>query len=143
MSSSDDMDAFLKPVSKNRSYGSRLSNGLRFGEEAVSDIVPFTIKFLTFVVPAAILGHVIDQGVLALQLRKTLRENRSGKIGYLLIQLLLWLVLFYGFYNFTPGYAREFQGTAAGIFFIALFFAVQTNFVTNLQAVLNIADQLV
>jgi hypothetical protein len=143
MSSSDDMDAFLKPIPRNRLYSNRTGNGLRFGEEAVSDIIPFSIKFLWFVVPSILLGHVIDQGVWALQRRKTFAEGRGGKIGYLLLQLFLWLVLFYFFYNFTPGYAREFQGTAAGIFFIALFFAVQNNFVTNLQAVLNIADQFV
>jgi hypothetical protein len=137
------MDDFLKPIPRNRSYPARMGNGLRFGEEAVSDIIPFSIKFLWFVVPSILLGHVIDQGVWALQRRKTFAEGRGGKIGYLLLQLFLWLVLFYFFYNFTPGYAREFQGTAAGIFFIALFFAVQNNFVTNLQAVLNIADQLV
>lgn len=141
--SASDMDEFLKPVSRSRSYGARLSNSLRFGEEAVSDIVPFTIKFLWFVVPAALLGHVIDQGVLVAQRRRMFGEGRSAKMGYLGLQLLAWLLLFFGFYNLTPGYAREFQGTAAGIFFIALFFAVQTNFVTNLQAVLNLADQLV
>jgi len=140
---SNDMDEFLKPIPRNRSYTSRLGNALRFGEEAVSDFIPFTLKFLSFVVPSILLGHLIDQGVWALQRRKTFSDDRPGKIGYLLIQLTLWLLLFFFFYNFTPGYAREFQGTAAGIFFIALFFAVQTNFVTNLQSVLNVADQLV
>lgn len=137
------MDEFLTPIPRNRSYTNRLSNGLRFGEEAVSDIFPFTVKFLWFVVPAVLLGHVIDQGVSALQRRKVLGVDRKGLVGYLVIQLLAWLLLFFGFYNLTPNYAREFQGTAAGIFFIALFFAVQTNFVDMLQKVLNIADQLV
>jgi hypothetical protein len=138
-----EMDEFLTPIPRNRSYTNRLSNGLRFGEEAVSDIVPFTVKFLWFVVPAVLLGHVIDQGVSVLQRRKVFGTQRTALVGYLLIQLMAWLLLFFGFYNLTPGYAREFQGTAAGIFFIALFFAVQTNFVDMLQKVLNIADQLV
>ena len=136
------MDEFMKPIPRNRSYTSRLGNALRFGEEAVSEFFPFTLKFLSFVVPSILLGHLIDQGVWALQRRKTLAEGRMGKTGYLAIQLFIWLLLFFGFYNLTPNYAREFQGTAAGIFFIALFFAVQTNFVTNLQSVLNVADQL-
>lgn len=140
---SNEMDEFLKPIPRNRSYSSRFSNGLRFGEEAVSDLLPFSIKFLWFVVPAVLLGHVIDQGVSVLQRRNVFGADRKALIGYLAVQLLVWLVLFFGFYNFTPGYAREFQGTAAGIFFIALFFAVQTNFVDMLQKVLNIADQLV
>jgi hypothetical protein len=140
---SSEMDEFLKPISRSRSYTNRLSNVLWFGEEAVSDFMPFTLKFLSFVVPSILLGHLIDQGVWALQRRKTFAEGRGGKIGYLLLQLFLWLLLFFFFYNFTPNYAREFQGTAAGIFFIALFFAVQTNFVTNLQSVLNVADHLV
>jgi uncharacterized BrkB/YihY/UPF0761 family membrane protein len=139
---SDDMDAFLKPIPKNRSYSSRFSNGLRFGEEAVTDIFPFTLKFLWFVVPSILLGHLVDQGIVVLQRRKIFTEGRGGKIGYLTLQLLVWMLLFFFFYNVTPNYAREFQGTAAGIFFIALFFTVQTNFVTNLQSVLNVADQL-
>ncbi len=140
---SSEMDDFLKPIPRNRLYSNRVSNGLRFGEEVVTDIVPFTIKFLSFIVPAALLGHLIDQSILVLQRRKTFANGRIGEIGYMLLQLLAWLVLFFFFYNFTPNYAREFQGTAAGIFFIALFFAVQTNFVTNLQAVLDVADQLI
>lgn len=137
------MDEFLKPIPRNRTYTNRLSNGLRFGEEAVSDIVPFTVKFLWFVVPAILLGHVVDQGVSVLQRRKIFGHDRTGLVGYLLVQLVAWLLLFFGFYNLIPNYAREFQGTAAGIFFIALFFAVQTNFVDMLQKVLNIADQFV
>lgn len=136
-----EMDEFLKPIPRNRGYTK--GNSLLFGEEAVSDFIPFTLKFLSFVVPSILLGHLIDQGVWALQRRKTLSDDRPGRTGYLFIQLTLWLFLFFFFYNFTPNYAREFQGTAAGIFFIALFFAVQTNFVTNLQSVLNVADQLV
>lgn len=137
------MDEFMKPIPRNRSYTNRLGNSLRFGEEAVSDIMPFSIKFLWFVIPAVLLGHAIDQGVLVLRRRETIGKDRMGLSGYLIIQLLIWLLLFFAFYNLTPNYAREFQGTAAGIFFIALFFAVQNNFVDMLQKVLNIADQLV
>jgi hypothetical protein len=140
---SNDMDEFLKPVSRSRAYGNRFANALRFGEEAVSDIIPFSLKFLSFVVPAALLGHIIDQIVLVIKRRKIFGADRKALIGYLLVQLMMWLLLFFGFYNLTPGYAREFQGTAAGIFFIALFFAVQTNFVDMLQKVLNLADHLI
>jgi hypothetical protein len=139
---SSEMDEFLKPIPRVR--GNRYHpNSLRFGEEAVADFFPFTIKFMWFVIPAILLGHTIDQGVSVLRRRETLGKDRKGLGSYLLIQLLIWLLLFFFFYNFTPNYAREFQGTAAGIFFIALFFAVQTNFVDMLQNVLNIADQFV
>jgi hypothetical protein len=42
---------------------------------------------------------------------------------------------------FAPGYTQEFQMSIAGIFFIALFFSVQDNFVTNLQFVLGVVDK--
>jgi hypothetical protein len=41
----------------------------------------------------------------------------------------------------APGYTKEFQNTLAGIFFVALFFSVQDNFVKNLQWVLGVVDR--
>jgi hypothetical protein len=139
---SNDMDEFLKPVGRSRAYRNRFADALSFGEEAVSDIIPFSLKFLSFVVPAVLLGHMIDQIVIVMKNRKIFGNGREALVGYLLVQLLMWLVLFFGIYNLIPSYAREFQGTAAGIFFIALFFAVQTNFVDMLQKTLNLADHL-
>jgi hypothetical protein len=60
---------------------------------------------------------------------------------YVVIQMFLWAVLFYGFFRYATAYAGEFQGSLAGIFFIALFFTVQTNYVDNLQKVLGIVDK--
>jgi hypothetical protein len=49
--------------------------------------------------------------------------------------------MFYALFLFAPGYTKEFQGSIAGIFFIALFFSVQDNFVKNLQFALGVVDK--
>jgi hypothetical protein len=49
--------------------------------------------------------------------------------------------MFYALFLFAPGYTKEFQGSIAGIFFIALFFSVQDNFVKNLQFALGVVDR--
>jgi hypothetical protein len=56
------------------------------------------------------------------------------------LQILAWMILFYGLFHLLPLYAAEFQGTLTGIFFVALFFVVQTNFITNIQTVLGKLD---
>lgn len=39
-----------------------------------------------------------------------------------------------------PLYTSEFQGSLTGIFFVTLFFLVQTNFIKNIQTVLGVFD---
>ena len=115
-----------------------IQDGFKFGKQHHGHPIPFVIRFLSLAIPGAFLGHYVDQAVLKVQ-----RLNLLGilKVRYVFLQLFLWAAMFYILFLFAPGYTKEFQGSIAGIFFIALFFSVQDNFVKNLQFVLGVVDR--
>lgn len=115
-----------------------ISDGFEFGKKHHGHPIPFLIRFLSLAIPGAFLGHYVDQAVL-----KTQRIQLLGikKVAYVFLQLFVWAGLFYALFMFAPGYTKEFQRSIAGIFFIALFFSVQPNFVANLQFVLGVVDR--
>ena len=116
----------------------RIVDGFDFGKKHGGHPITFTIKFLSLAIPGAFLGHYADQVIL-----KTQRMELLGTyhLPYLMLQLFLWVILFYALFVFAPGYTKEFQHSIAGIFFVALFFSVQDNFVANLQFVLGVVDK--
>jgi len=115
-----------------------IADGFRFGKTRHSHPITFTIKFLSLAIPGAFLGHYADQAILKAQ-----RMELLGRLHlpYLILQLFLWVILFYSLFIFAPGYTKEFQHSIAGIFFVALFFSVQDNFVANLQFALGVVDK--
>jgi uncharacterized BrkB/YihY/UPF0761 family membrane protein len=115
-----------------------IADGFRFGKSSHGHPIPFMIKFLSLAIPGAFLGHYADQAILKVQRMELLGVYH---LPYLILQLLLWVVLFYTLFVFAPGYTKEFQRSIAGIFFVALFFSVQDNFVANLQFVLGVVDK--
>jgi hypothetical protein len=115
-----------------------IQDGFKFGKKHHGHPIPFLIRFLSLAIPGAILGHYVDQIVLKVQ---RLQLLGYFKLPYVFFQLLVWAVLFYVLFVFAPGYTKEFQRTIAGIFFVALFFSVQPNFVSNLQFVLGVVDR--
>jgi len=120
----------------NRSF----TDGFSFGHETYDTFLSFTIKFISHSLPAIFVGHYLDQGVYYVQ-----RENYLGRtvVAYIILQVFAWMCIFYGLFHLLPLYAAEFQGTLTGIFFVALFFVVQTNFITNAQTVLGKIDNVV
>jgi len=119
----------------------RLTNsvreGLQFGTQNHTDFIPFTVKFLALAIPGIVIGHYLDQGIYKLQKTKHLG---TSFLHYLALQIAAWIIIFYAMFRFLSDYAAEFQSSVAGIFFVALFFTVQENFVTNLQNVLGMVD---
>jgi len=115
-----------------------IQDGFKFGKKHHGHPIPFLIRFLSLAIPGAFLGHYVDQVVLKVQ---RLNLLGSTKVQYVFFQLFLWAGLFYALFVFAPGYTKEFQRSIAGIFFIALFFSVQPNFVANLQFVLGVVDR--
>lgn len=112
--------------------------GLHFGLTKHTRFLPFTIKFMAMSIPGIILGHYLDQSILWLQLHRYAGEL---PVVYTLLQLLAWIILYYFLVKYANGFAIEFQDSIAGIFFVTLFFIVQTNFVSNLQHVLGVIDK--
>jgi hypothetical protein len=115
-----------------------IQDGFKFGKKHHGHPIPFLIRFLSLAIPGAFLGHYVDQAVLKVQ---RLNLLGSTKVQYVFFQLFLWAGLFYALFMFAPEYTKEFQRSIAGIFFIALFFSVQPNFVANLQFVLGVVDR--
>ena len=122
---------------KNR-VTSNISEGLTFGTQNHTNFLPFTVKFLALALPGIALGHYLDQGIAWLQKKRHLGDSPAT---YLALQIMAWILMFYVMFQFTAAYAAEFQNSVAGIFFVALFFTVQMNFVTNLQKVLGTIDK--
>lgn len=129
---------YVNPTNLKNKVTSNLSEGLTFGTQNHSAFIPFTVKFLALALPGIALGHYLDQGVYWTQKRRLLG---STSLAYLSLQISAWVILFYALFQFAATYAAEFQSSVAGIFFVALFFTVQTNFVTNLQEVLGMIDK--
>ena len=115
-----------------------LQEGFKFGKKTHEEFLPFMMKFLALAIPGVLLGHYLDQGIYKLQIMRIFGQSPAT---YVSIQMFLWAVMFYGFFRYATAYADEFQGSIAGIFFIALFFTVQTHYVDNLQKVLGIVDK--
>ena len=124
-----------------KQYVSRsFTDGFSFGHETYDTFLSFSIKFISHSLPAVFAGHYLDQGIYYIQ-----RENYLGQkaISYIILQVFAWMCIFYGLFHLLPLYAAEFQGTLTGIFFVTLFFVVQTNFITNAQTVLGKIDTVV
>lgn len=90
-------------------------------------------KSFALLVPAVLLGHYLDESVKWIQNRKKLGNHT---FPYVLLQILLNTTLIYIIYKANYSYAHEFQMTIAGLFFSALFFGMQVNFVSNLKRIL-------
>jgi len=115
-------------------------DGFSFGHEKYDTFLSFTIKFISHSFPALFAGHYLDQGIYYIQ-----REKYLGRkaLSYMILQIFVWMLLFYGLFHLLPLYAAEFQGTLTGIFFVTLFFVVQANFIKNTQTVLGKIDNAV
>lgn len=107
-----------------------------FGTPDPYSVGGFGLRFLMLAVPGVLLGHLLDELVLVAQQR-----YRWGAELCLLIQTVAWVAFFLVLHNYFPHYGAEFQSSYAGLAFVTLFFTVQTNYVTNLQTVLQLADR--
>jgi hypothetical protein len=115
-----------------------VKEGINFGEDSYSTLLAFSIRVISQALPGLVLGHYLDQGIYLIQKKGILG---TSNLLYGSIQIMIWILLFYGMNVFIPSYVSEFQGTLSGVFFITLFFVVQMNFVKNLQAVLGMVDK--
>jgi hypothetical protein len=90
----------------------------------------FILKIFLYIVPAVILGHYTDVSVKKLQKDKVLGDT---VLYYILLQTFIVVSTIYLFAVYMSDYAREFQLTLAGSFFIVLYFNMQTNYIVMIQ----------
>lgn len=110
-----------------------LTSGFSFGkEDNQKTFLSFTIKVMTLLIPGIVLGYFIDKFV-----KDLYDKNKLGNkiIYYIAIQTLISIAVIYILSKFK--YTDEFQYTLAGLYFSALFFGIQRNYLTFLQTFLN------
>lgn len=110
---------------------STLRQSMAFGTiESRKSFMSFMIKIFIFLIPAVVLGHLIDEVMNDVY---RLCNKESCECGVLLLNLILMIIIVYLFFLFFQNFASEFQTTAAGGFFIALFFGFQPYFMDHLK----------
>jgi hypothetical protein len=112
-----------------------MRKGATFGTMDPRSAIGFATRFVLLIIPGIVLGHLLDQSVLAGQ-----KKLKWTPLLCLTLQTGVWLAFFFGLYHLVPTYAWEFQNSYAGLAFVTLFFTVQTNYVANLQKVLRFTD---
>ena len=90
----------------------------------------FVLKIFFYIVPAVILGHYTDVIVKKLQKDKVLGNTL---LYYILLQTFIVVSTIYLLAMCVSDYAREFQMTLAGMYFVVLYFNIQTNYIAMIQ----------
>ena len=115
-----------------------IRKAFQFGTPDPYSVGGFSLRFLMLAVPGVLLGHYLDELILLAQQRYHWTATTC-----LFLQTVAWVGFFLLLHNYAPHYGAEFQSSYAGLAFVTLFFTVQTNYVTNLQNVLRLADRSV
>jgi hypothetical protein len=99
-----------------------------------NDLLSFILKIMIYIIPAIILGHFID-----IVVKKNRNHNVFGNniIYYIILQTILNIVNLYLFVLFLPKFTSEFQTTISGLYFIVLYFNMQTNYLDMLKEYMN------
>jgi len=98
------------------------------------DFISFTLKVFIYIIPAIILGHLTDKTI-----KQIKDKDRIGKhlIYYILLQTLFNIFTLYLFILLAPAFLSEFQSTMPGVYFITLYFGLQTNYHSMLKQYMN------
>lgn len=86
------------------------------------------IKSMMLIVPAIFMGHYLDEFIEYLKIK--------NKINSVVFQTLLNVLVIYILHKISKSYTQEFQVSLAGLFFSALFFGMQTNYIRDLKSLL-------
>lgn len=99
------------------------------------DVISFILKIMIYIIPAILLGDFIDKFV-----KKQTKNKKLGKniINYILLQTIMNILVFYSFILFFPEYLNEFQSTMPGLYFITMYFGMQTNYMSMIKQYMNV-----
>jgi len=113
----------------------QIMDGLRFGKEDHNNhFISFFVKCLAFLIPAIILGILIDVCIDKLQRRRCFGQNVWT---YISLQFAFNIyILYFTLKTLNSEYASEFQNTIPGMFFSTIFFGVQLKWFKNIQIAL-------
>lgn len=86
------------------------------------------VRSMILILPAIFMGHYLDEIVEKMNIK-----NKSHSIA---LQTFLNVLIMYILHKFASVYTKEFQVSLAGLFFSALFFGMQTNYIRDLKTIL-------
>ncbi len=109
--------------------------GTTFGPVTNPKLGSLAIKILSLLIPGVLFGHYLDAFVNKLKKDKALGPST---LSYIALQTLLGIVVVWVLINTYKPYTDEFQNTLPGLFFVSLFFGMQTNYVANIQSILPV-----
>ena len=90
----------------------------------------FALKILLYIFPAVVIGHYTEMSVQNMKARGVFGES---EMNYIILQTAFIIVTMYIFVMILKDYMSEFQASVAGGYFIALYFGIQTNYITMLK----------
>ena len=96
----------------------------------------FFLKVLIMIIPAIIFGLLIDNSIIYLQY---IMGNDVHCSLWCILQTCIIVMVMYGLHVGMSWYADEFQTTLSGLFFVSLYFGIQSNYYTTIHTV---ADQI-
>lgn len=85
------------------------------------------VKAMMLIIPAIVLGHYLDE---------TVDKLKLSALKSVVLQTFLNILFIYVLHKINYAYTLEFQVSLAGLFFSALFFGMQVNYIKNLKALL-------
>lgn len=85
-------------------------------------------KSFLLIIPAIFMGHYLDEFVESIRLK--------SKKQSVALQTFLNIFVIYILHKISNSYTKEFQVSLAGLFFSALFFGMQTNYIRDLKSLL-------
>ena len=80
-----------------------------------------------------LIGHYLDQGINFIKSRRVFGDNI---ISYVILQTVVCVFIVYMLLRIHGNYKDDFQNTFSGLFFVSMFYAMQTNYISNLQKLL-------
>lgn len=111
-----------------------IREGTDFSKKDNMHFVSFVLKCVALSIPAIILGYDIDKRVEKWKNKSVLGDNLGI---YIFTQTAIIIVTIYLLYLISSNYTAEFQNTFPGLLFGFLFFGMQTNYIVNLQKMLE------
>lgn len=80
-----------------------------------------------------VIGHYLDQSI---NFTKSKRLFGDNILIYVVLQTVICVFIVYMLLRIHRNYQDDFQNTFSGLFFVSMFYAMQTNYISNLQQLL-------
>lgn len=94
----------------------------------------FILKNILFIIPSAILGNYTDKLIQYSKKKNIFGEN---KLYYIVLQTLIIISTLYLLLLLMPNYMLELQRSVPGLYFVVIYFGIQTNYIDMMKKYLQ------